>query len=72
MAQLDPDFLAILRCPLSRATLVQDGDWLVSTDAETRRRYRIDDGIPVLLVEEAEEMAEEDWKKVVAGAGQGS
>ncbi|MBC8327951.1 MAG: hypothetical protein ISR76_04090 [Planctomycetes bacterium] len=68
MAQLDPDFLAILRCPLSLATLIQDGDWLVSTDAETRRRYRIDDGIPVLLIEEAEEMAVDDWKKVVAGA----
>ncbi|RMH01517.1 MAG: hypothetical protein D6702_11440 [Planctomycetota bacterium] len=65
MAELDPDFLAILRCPLSRAPLVQDGDWLVSTDPETRRRYRIDDGIPVLLVEEGEEMPEEEWRRVV-------
>ncbi len=69
MAELDPDFLAILRCPLSRATLVQDGDWLVSTDGETRRRYRIDDGIPVLLVEESEELSPEDWQKAVAAAG---
>jgi uncharacterized protein YbaR (Trm112 family) len=69
MAELDPDFLAILRCPLSRATLVQDGDWLVSTDGETRRRYRIDDGIPVLLVEESEELSPEDWQKAVASAG---
>ena len=69
MASLDPEFLAILRCPLSRQPLVQDGDWLVSTDPETRRRYPIVDDFPVLLVEEAEELSVADWKAHLDRAG---
>ncbi len=62
---LDPDLLALLVCPLSRASLVLDGDTLVSTDEATRRRYRIDDGIPILLVDEAEELAPAEWKAIM-------
>src|SRR5262245_22217673 len=41
----NPDFLAMLRCPVSRQPLHQDGNELVSEDA--RHRYPIDDlGIP--------------------------
>ncbi len=48
---LDPDLLAILRCPLTRSPLRQEADFLI---AETGGlRYPIRDGIPVLLVEEA-------------------
>lgn len=68
MEALDPEFLAILRCPLSRAALVQDGAWLVSTDPATRRRYPIEDGFPVLLIEEGKEMSEADWKRIVGPA----
>lgn len=68
MARLDPDFLAILVCPLSRKPLVQLGDWLVSTDEATRRRYRIEDGIPVLLVEEGQEMPPEEWRAALRAA----
>ncbi|MFQ5747950.1 MAG: Trm112 family protein [Planctomycetota bacterium] len=69
MDALDPELLAILVCPLSRKPLVQRGDWLLSTDPETRRRYRIEDGIPVLLVEEGEEMGVEDWREAMRAAG---
>ncbi|MDP6849527.1 MAG: hypothetical protein QF524_01170 [Planctomycetota bacterium] len=62
MADLDPEFLSILCCPLSHAALLQDGETLVSTDPATRRRYPITDGFPVLLIEEAEELSEEIWK----------
>ncbi|MBK6682747.1 MAG: hypothetical protein IPG53_23540 [Ignavibacteriales bacterium] len=34
--------------------LVLDGNFLVSTDKETRRRYRIENDIPVMLVGESE------------------
>ena len=40
---IDKDLLEILVCPESKAPLVLDGDTLVSTDPETRRRYRIED-----------------------------
>lgn len=62
---IDPQLLSIMVCPVSHAPLVERGDWLVSTDPETRRRYPIRDGIPVMLVEESEEMPREDWEQAV-------
>jgi uncharacterized protein YbaR (Trm112 family) len=62
---LDPKFLAILVCPLSHASLVEDGDYLVSTDAKTRRRYRIENGIPNLLINESEELDEATWRQIM-------
>ncbi len=67
MTTLSPKFLNILRCPLSKAELVLDGDRLVSRDPETRRSYPIVDGFPVMLIEEATELSESDWKAVVDG-----
>lgn len=70
MPRLDPEFLALLVCPLSRKPVVQAGDWLVSTDEATRRRYRIlEDGTPVMLVEEGEEMSPDDWRAALREAG---
>lgn len=66
MVDLAPDFLTLLCCPVSRKPLVQQGDWLVSTDSETRLRYPIRDEIPVLLREESEELDLESWKAVMA------
>ena len=40
---ISKDLLDILCCPETKADLVLDGDTLVSTDKETRRRYRIED-----------------------------
>lgn len=62
---LDPEFLKILVCPLSRAPLVQDGDTLVSTDPQTRRRYRIVDDIPNMLIDESEELSQAEWKTIM-------
>lgn len=62
---LDPDFLRILACPESRAPLIQVGEWLYSTDPETRRRYAIRDGIPNLLIEESEVITPEEFERVV-------
>ena len=63
---IDPELLDLLVCPLSHARVVQDGDTLVSTDPATRRRYRIDDGIPIMLVDESEELEEPVWKAIMA------
>lgn len=52
---LTPQVLAILRCPLTRSQLQQDGDWLVAEKPQgAGLRYPIKDGIPVLLMDEAE------------------
>ena len=71
---LDPDLLEILACPESRAPLVlfEDaaGSWLVSTDAATRRRYRIsEDGIPILLVDESDVLPEGRWREIMTACG---
>lgn len=66
---LPKDFLEILACPETKAPVVEDGDWLVSTDANTRRRYPVRDGIPILLVEESEMMGEEAWREVMKRHG---
>ena len=58
---IDPKLLEILVCPVSHAPLREVNDSLISTDAKTRLRYRIDDNVPVMLVEEAVEMSEADW-----------
>jgi uncharacterized protein YbaR (Trm112 family) len=48
---LDPELLSILRCPLTRSALRQEGDWLVAEVGGLR--YPVRDGIPVMLIEEA-------------------
>ena len=68
MVDLDPEFLAILCCPVSRKPLVQQGDWLISTDPEGRLRYPIRNEIPVLLEEEAEKLDEQSWKAAISAS----
>ncbi|MCK7521730.1 MAG: hypothetical protein MZV64_30615 [Ignavibacteriales bacterium] len=51
---ISKELLDILCCPETKADLVLDGNTLVSTDKNTRRRYRIEDDIPVMLIDESE------------------
>ena len=48
---IDADILSIMRCPLTRSALGQQGDELVAEVGGLR--YPIRDGIPVLLIDEA-------------------
>jgi hypothetical protein len=49
---IDPQILGILRCPLTRSKLRQEGDWLIAEVGGLR--YPVRDGIPVMLIEEAQ------------------
>jgi uncharacterized protein YbaR (Trm112 family) len=69
---MDERLLEIMECPVGHASLVLVGDWLYSTDRETRRKYPIRDGIPVMLVEESQEVDTEEFEKAMATAGRGS
>ncbi len=62
---ISKDLLDILCCPETKADLVLDGDTLVSTDKETRRRYRIEDDIPIMLIEESEQLSMEEWTAIM-------
>ena len=66
---LDPELMAILVCPLSHAPLVQDGDVLISTDPNTRRRYKIVDGIPDMLIDDSEELSQAEWQEIMKKHG---
>jgi uncharacterized protein YbaR (Trm112 family) len=48
---IDPELLEVLRCPLTRSRLRQDGDFLVAEVGGLA--YPVRDGIPVMLIEEA-------------------
>ena len=52
MTGLPPDLLAILVCPKCKGDLAAEAASL-RCDA-CRLRYRIDDGIPVMLIDEAQ------------------
>lgn len=66
---IDKELLDVLCCPESKADLILDGEYLVSTDKNTRRRYRIEDDIPVLLIEESEVLDEITWREIMQKHG---
>ena len=52
MPKISPELLSVLRCPVTGSPLVQDGEELVTTaagPAGAKLRYRIEEGIPLLL-----------------------
>ncbi len=66
---INQELLDILVCPESKAELVLDGDFLVSTDKQTRRRYRIEDDIPIMLIEESEVLDLVTWQEIMKKHG---
>lgn len=66
---ISKDLLDILCCPETKADLVLDGNFLVSTDKVTRRRYRIEDNIPIMLIEESEQLTFEEWNEIMKKYG---
>ena len=65
---LDEELLKILACPKTKAPLIEVDGWLYSTDPETRLRYPIRDGIPIMLIEEAETVAVDEFRRLVGAA----
>ncbi len=64
---LDPTLLGILVCPADRGPLLLAGDVLYNP--RLRRAYRIEDGIPVLLVDEARPVGDDEHTRLMALAG---
>jgi uncharacterized protein YbaR (Trm112 family) len=52
---VDKELLEILACPVDKAPVREEGDRLVCS--KCGRRYPVRDGIPVMLVDEAEPKA---------------
>ncbi|MBI1936870.1 MAG: hypothetical protein HYS25_01975 [Ignavibacteriales bacterium] len=66
---ISKELLDILCCPETKADLVLDGDYLVSVDKNTRRRYRIENDIPIMLIEESEQLDYNTWKAIMQKNG---
>ncbi|PRC41477.1 hypothetical protein C6A85_000000115425 [Mycobacterium sp. ITM-2017-0098] len=65
---LDDTLRAILVCPQDRGSLLYVDDSLYNP--RLRCKYRIDDGIPVLLIDEAVAVDDDEHERLVAAAGQ--
>lgn len=66
---ISKNLLDILCCPETKAELVLDGNFLVSMDKATRRRYKIIDDTPIMLIEESEVLDIETWKAIMLKHG---
>ncbi|HSJ82642.1 MAG TPA: Trm112 family protein [Acidimicrobiia bacterium] len=54
MSLIDPQLAAILVCPVDKSDLSEDEATSHLVCTKCGRRYPVQDGIPVMLVEEAE------------------
>ncbi len=62
---VDDSLLEILVCPADRGPLLLVDDELLY-NPRLRRAYRIEDGIPVLLIDEARDVDEDEHARLMA------
>ena len=65
---LDPQLLEILACPEDKGPLLYLEDEDTLYNPRLHRRYLIRDGIPIMLVDEAEDVDEAEHERLVAKA----
>ena len=65
---LDPMLVEILACPEDKGPLLYFTDEDALYNPRLRRRYAIRDGIPVMLIDEAEAVSEEEHARLTAKA----
>ncbi len=63
---IDETLLKVLVCPADRGPLVLVGDVLYNP--RLQRAYRIEDGIPVLLIDEASDVGDDEHTRLMARA----
>ena len=65
---LDPMLVEILACPEDKGPLLYFADEDALYNPRLRRRYAICDGIPVMLIDEAETVSDEEHDRLMAKA----
>ena len=63
---LDPKLLEILACPEDKGPLLWFADEDSLYNPRLRRRYLVRDGIPVMLIDEAESVADGEHDRLIA------
>lgn len=64
---IDETLLSILVCPADRGRLLLVGGEVLY-NPRLRRAYRIDEGIPVLLIDEARDVGDDEHARLMARA----
>ena len=65
---LDPQLLEILACPQDKGPLLYFADEDGLYNPRLRRRYRVQEDIPVMLIDEAETVSDAEHERLVAKA----
>ena len=65
---LDPQLLEILACPEDKGPLLYFQDEQALYNPRLRRRYAIRDDIPIMLIDEAETVGDDEHGRLVAKA----
>jgi uncharacterized protein YbaR (Trm112 family) len=65
---LDPQLLEILACPEDKGALLYFEDDGVLYNPRLKRRYRVEDDIPIMLIDEAETVDDAEHERLLAVA----
>jgi uncharacterized protein YbaR (Trm112 family) len=65
---LDPKLLEILACPQDKGPLLYFADEQALYNPRLRRRYRVQDDIPIMLVDEAESVDDAEHDRLTKKA----
>jgi len=65
---LSPELLAVLACPEDKGPLLYFGDDGGLYNPRLQRRYLITDGIPIMLIDEAEAVSGDEHAALLARA----
>jgi len=65
---LDPLLLSVLACPEDKGPLLYFADENILYNPRLHKRYRIVDGIPIMLVDEAEHVSEDEHARLMTKA----
>jgi uncharacterized protein YbaR (Trm112 family) len=65
---LDPQLLAILACPEDKGPLLWFATEQSLYNPRLHRRYVVRDGIPIMLIDEAETVSDDEHRRLMAKA----
>ncbi|HEY1651167.1 MAG TPA: Trm112 family protein [Acidimicrobiales bacterium] len=65
---LDPLLLDVLACPVDKGPLLWFEDEDVLYNPRLKKSYRVEDGVPVMLVDEAADVSESEHERLTAKA----
>jgi uncharacterized protein YbaR (Trm112 family) len=65
---LDPQLLEILACPEDKGPLLYFEDEQALYNPRLKRRYAVRDDIPVMLIDEAETVGDDEHERLLAKA----